>query len=159
AVPVALALVAGLVMGQGRSPSFAAVVLLAGAACALSSRFVPPRMATILLLLAVASCGSARSAAYERRLAWARSPLDPETELRFEASVAEPPSRESGEASAVVAVRWSRPALPDGTHLRLRFPAGQSIEWSDRVRGLARVDVPEPARNPGGLDGLRFANA
>lgn len=156
---MALALLAGLAAGHERSMLFAAIVLLAGGGCVVGSWLVAPRRSAGLLLLAVALCGSARSAAHEQRLAHARSVLRGDTELRFEATVDEPPTRESGEPAAVVRVRRSRPALPLGARLRLRFPAGQPIEWSDRVRGFAVVDAPEPARNPGGFDALQFSNA
>src|SRR5204863_3883904 len=55
--------------------------------------------------------------------------------------------------------RASDPPLVLGSRVRLRLPAGSAAMWSDEIVALARLEVPPPLRNPGGLDALASACA
>lgn len=161
---IALVLVASLSLGGGLVPSgamLACSVFVAAfiAACATSPR-LPPRVGTLVLLIALAAAAVSRGAAHrdqlERRRAW----LPPGGDLfRLQARVCEPPVDAASEPAVIVAIEHAEPPLPRGTRLRLRCPAGTRIEWSDALTGLARIDRPDAPRNPGGFDGVRFAAA
>ncbi len=156
AVALWLGLIAGAHAGQGTALACAVLASVFGW---LGVR-APDRVGTLALLVAVALAGAARGAGHERVLARDRAAIaDQDRPWRIEARVAEPPARESGEPEAVVAVARATPALAPGTRLRLRLPPGSDAEWGDRVRLVARVEVPQGVRNPGGFDARAAASS
>jgi competence protein ComEC len=162
AVPVAVALWLGLLAGPASAAwAWAPALLLALPLAAIASR-APPRTATACALAVVALCAVARGGAHRARVEAARAPVaraGPDALHRIEARVIEPPARESGEPVATLCVLAATPPLVRGSRLRMRLPEGSDAEHGDRVELLARLDLPEPARNPGGWDARAAADA
>ena len=160
AVAVAVALWLGLLGGAGTGCAAALACMAAALAFAWLSVRAPDRVGTVALLVAVVLAGAARGAGHELRLAHQRAwNTDQDRPWRVEARVVEPPARESGEPEAVVAVERAAPMLESGTRIRLRLPPGSPAEWGDRVRLLARIEVPPGPRNPGRFDARATASA
>ncbi len=160
AIAAAVAVWLGVLLGTRLTP------LLAAGSLALALLFVgfawraPPRTgavaATLALLLAACARGAGHRAVLERERQQLARAGDV---LRIEARVHEPPPREAGQPVALVAVTRSRPPVITGTRLRVRLPAASDAEWSDVVDATVRVDLPRPARNPGGLPGRAVSDA
>lgn len=157
AVGVALALWLGLL--AGRWPGCVVIALLAVVPCAALALRLGGRAGGAALLAAVALAGTLRGAGHRVVLDRARSVLDEDALVRVEAFVCEPPLRESGEPVAVVRVESEDSPVPRGARLRLRLPDLPALEWGDRARLLARLDLPRPAANPGGRDLREAADA
>src|SRR5262245_41547195 len=85
----------------------------------------PDRVGTLALLLALALGAAARGSASHAALERARAGLrEPDTFMRIEGRIVEPPLREAAEPIAIVAVEGSGPPLAAGARLRLSLPAG-----------------------------------
>ncbi|HEY6100267.1 MAG TPA: ComEC/Rec2 family competence protein, partial [Anaeromyxobacter sp.] len=158
AVGAAAALWLGLI-GARTTPLVIAATLLVIPLAWLAWR-APDRTGTLALMLALACAGALRGAAHEAALGRARERLARGPELvRAVARVIEPPLRESGEPLATLRIERGAPWLACGARLRLRLPEGCGAEWGDRVRVLARLDLPRPRDNPGGFDARSVADA
>ncbi len=160
AVAVAAMVWLGLLAGTGLSPRTCGTVLGFALALAPIAWRGPVRTGTAALLVAVALAAAARAGAQRAVLAVERAALVRAGGFyRVEARVTGPPLRASGEPVAVLTVERARPALPGGARVRVRLPAGDGVEWGDRVRVLARLEVPLTARDPGGFDARAAADA
>jgi len=151
---------AGVLMGVGLGVPLALVALLCGLLLALVSWGAPPRVGAAAALLALALAAGARGAGHRAALERERVAIERGGSFyRVIAGVAEPPPRQGGEPVAVITVRCARPPLVAGTRLRVRLPAGSTAEWGDVLDAVVRVELPGPARNPGGFDGRGVADA
>ncbi len=172
AVAVVIAIWAGMLCGlpcADRPAAWTAIAALAllhacGAA-ALGSRLRGPgaqralgRVADVALLAALATAGCARLAAHEAVLVHQRRAFGDGLH-RVTARIVDPPLRESGTPSATAVVLASRPALVQGTRLRLSLPAGSDAEWGDVISAWVRLEAPGAPRNPGGIDPRQSATA
>ena len=156
----AVALWLGLAAGAGLGAGAAAAAGVAAAACGWLAARAPDRVGTLALLLALGLAGAARGAGHCARLASERAWIgETDRPWRLSARVVAPPSRESGEPEAIVAIEGASPQLPRGTRARLWLPPGSPAEWGDRVRLIARLEVPASIRNPGGFDAGSAADA
>ncbi len=157
---MAAALWLGLACGAGFGRTAALIVMGVAPVFAWLAVRSPDRVGTVALLVAVVLAGMARAAGHELRLERERAWIPQQDRpWRIEARVAEPPAREAGEPEAVVTVARAEPPLPPGTRVRVRLPPGSPAEWGDRVRLLARIEVPPGMRNPGGFDARAAASA
>ena len=157
---MALAAWAGIVLGGGLGVPGALAALAAAVLFAALAVRAPDRTGTVALLVALVLAGAARGAGHGALLSCQRAAIEADgTPWRIEGRVAGPPPRESGEPTGVLAVERARPPLVTGTRVRLRLPEGSTVEWGDRVRALARLELPPPPRNPGGFDARAAADA
>ena len=155
-----LAAWAGLLFGMGSAGSEAAIALGLMAPCALYGWRGSGSGATLAALIALALAAVARGDAHRVTLEAARGYLaDSERLYRIEGEVIAPPDHESGERFVTLAVQAAEPSLMAGTRIRLRLPPETEAEWSDRLRALARLEIPPNLRNPGGGSARAFADA
>jgi competence protein ComEC len=160
AVACALAVWAGLLAGARAEAAAVAGLLAALLPLAGLAWRGPDRVGTVALLAALTLAAAARGGAHQRALEAGRRPIARHGPwFRLEARLSDPPQRASGEPVAVLAVERARPPLVRGTRIRVRLPAGCALEWGDRARLLAHLEVPLDARNPGGFDARAAADA
>jgi len=160
AVPLALALWAGLALARGAGAPGALAMLCAAAALAALAWRSPPRTGALLVTLVALLAGGARGAAWQARHAARLAAVPAEGGfVRATCVLDEPARRESGEPVALARVAASRPALPLGARVRLRLPASCPADWGDTVHVLARLERFSGPRNPGGFDAARAAAA
>ena len=155
ALVVWLALLCG-VPGHGRC--LVAMTLALGSA-SLAWR-APPRVGTVLALVALGFAGAARGGA--ARLAWDSVRLGMPADgafVRLRGVLTEPARRESGEPLARLRVLAATPAVPRDACVRLRLPAGSALIPGECADLLARLDRPGLPRNPGGFSPLAAARA
>jgi len=160
AVVAGVAVWSGVLLGAPLGVPSALALLAAALLLAPIAWSAPPRTGAVAALLALALAGGARGAGHHAVLNVQRAVLARGGSFyRVAARVAEPPPREAGEPVAILAVTRARPPLVAGARLRVRLPAGSDAEWGDVLDAAVRVDLPRPARNPGGYDGLAVADA
>ena len=157
-----MVLVVGLMLGRVMAWPLAALAWGVAVAAIVTWSVAPTRLprivGTLAVLLVLGLAAASRGAALRDRLERSRDGIPRDGGLfRLAGHVCEPPADASTEPVVIITVDRADPPLARGTRVRLRCPVGTAIEWSDGVVGLARLDVPDPPRNPGGFDGIRFA--
>src|SRR5262245_27738843 len=152
AVAAAVTVWAALLFGPGLGSggSLACLIALFGVV-AIAWR-APPRVGTVLALLALALAGLARGGASRGALEHGVAALqeDP-APCWIRARVVEHPLREADAPSATVRLLSPVPPLPAGTAIRLRLPPGCEAEWGDTLMALATLERPPARSNPGGF--------
>ena len=112
----------------------------------------PPRVGTVLTLLALALAGLARGGAARQALEHGVRGLGDETVPRWiRARVVEHPLREADAPLAIVRMVDGAGKLARGTRVRLRLPAGCDAEWGDTLMALTTLERPPGRTNPGGF--------
>ena len=160
AVPLALALWAGLVLARGAGAAGALALLAVAAALAVPAWRAPPRTGALLVTIVALFAGGARGAAWQAQHDARRAGVPAGGAFaRATLVLDEPARRESGEPVALARVVAARPALPLGARVRLRLPAACAADWGDTLHALARLEPFPQARNPGGFDAARAASA
>jgi competence protein ComEC len=142
----------GLAAGPGCRTVAILLVLSLTLPLAWLAHRAPPRVGTVLALLALLLAALARGGA--ARLALERGAdrlVEPAPPRWIVARVVEHPLRESGEPIATVALLARAGPLPAGARARLRLPAGCAAEWGDTLHALATLERPPPRSNPGGF--------
>jgi len=112
----------------------------------------PPRVGTVLTLLALFLSGIARGGAAHRLLEHSASGLTPEQPPRWiRVRIDEHPLREAEAPLANVRLLEDTGPLPSGTTIRLRLPPGCAGEWGDTLTALTTLERPPGRSNPGGF--------